>query len=393
MSERKNTQPAQTRKVACTGAVDDAGGRAGRGSVWQMLRRINTAAGTLVAAFALLLATALPAWAAQAITLTWVRHAQSTANAAGIIDTTVPGPGLTALGETQAQAIAETLLANGYDGIFVSDMVRTQLTAAPLAADLGITPVVVPGLQEINAGVFEGGSGLIAGIGYALPPVAWVLGARFVPVIGGENGNEFEARVNDAVAQIYDTGDTNPIAFSHGATMTAWTLMNVDNPDLLLAITHPLGNTAVVVVSGSPEDGWTLQSWDGIAVNPDPGLLTRLFVAVREIVVAPQTALYDFCQGLRTGVTPPAAPAPPTATVAAVSATETLRVDVLRRSSVRGGVAKAAEATTSSRRALQEVARPAAAAPADAQPAGDDGPGAVGSRKSARGHTSLRTAA
>ncbi|MBU3705384.1 MAG: histidine phosphatase family protein [Mycobacterium sp.] len=359
-----------------------------------MLRRINTAAGTVIAALAMLLATALPAWAAQAITLTWVRHAQSTANAAGIIDTTVPGPGLTALGDTQAQAIAQTLEANGYDGIFVSDMVRTQLTAAPLAADLGITPVVIPGLQEINAGIFEGGSGLIAGIGYALPPVAWVLGARFVPVIGGENGNQFEARVNDAVAQIYDTGDTNPVAFSHGATIMAWTLMNVDNPDLLLAITHPLGNTAVVVVSGNPQDGWTLQSWDGIAVSPDPGLLTRLFVAVREIVVAPQTALYDFCQGLRSGVAPPSAPAGPTATAAEPSAAAvTPRADVPRRSSVQGAAAKAAEMTTSSRRALREVARPAAAVPTDAQPAGDDGPSAAGSRKAARSHSAVRVAA
>lgn len=365
-----------------------------------MLRRINTAAGTVVAALALLLATALPAWAAQAITLTWVRHAQSTANAAGIIDTTVPGPGLTALGDTQAQAIAQTLEANGYDGIFVSDMVRTQLTAAPLAADLGITPVVIPGLQEINAGIFEGGSGLIAGIGYALPPVAWVLGARFVPVIGGENGNQFEARVNDAVAQIYDTGDTNPVAFSHGATIMAWTLMNVDNPDLLLAITHPLGNTAVVVVSGNPQDGWTLQSWDGIAVSPDPGLLTRLFVAVREIVVAPQTALYDFCQGLRGGVAPPSAPASPTAAVAAVAATQTLRVDVPRGPSVHVGTARIADAAASPRRDVRSAPRPAAAAPSSAEsssstaaPADDDSPGAVGSRKSARAHTSLRAAA
>ena len=271
--------------------------------------RLLKAGGTLIAAVVMLLGSALPAWAAQAITLTWVRHAQSTANAAGIIDTTVPGPGLTALGQTQANAIAQTLRGNGYDGIYVSDMVRTQFTAAPLAADLGITPVVLPGLQEVNAGVFEGHSGVIAGLGYALPPVAWVLGARFVPVLGGENGNQFEARVNSAVSTIYATGETNPIIVSHGATIMAWTLMNVDNPDLLLAVTHPLGNTAVVVVNGDPQDGWTLQSWDGVAVDPNPSLLTRLFVAVRSVVVAPQTALY----GALHPAPPAAAPSAPAA--------------------------------------------------------------------------------
>lgn len=58
-----------------------------------MPRRTVTAVGTSSVAALLVLASALPAWAAQSITLTWVRHAQSTANAAGIIDTTVPGPG------------------------------------------------------------------------------------------------------------------------------------------------------------------------------------------------------------------------------------------------------------------------------------------------------------
>jgi broad specificity phosphatase PhoE len=267
-----------------------------------MACRLLKALGIFTLATAAMLGLALPAWAAQAITLTWVRHAQSTANADGIIDTTVPGPGLTTLGQTQANAIAATLHANGYDGVYVSDMVRTSLTAAPLAAERGIPPVVVAGLQEVDAGIFEGRSGLIAGLGYALPPVAWVLGARFVPVLGGENGNQFEARVNSAVDTIYATGETNPVIFSHGATMTAWTLMNVGNPDLLLAVTHPLGNTAVVVVTGDPQDGWTLQSWDGIAVDPNPGVLTSLFVAARAAVVAPQTAVYDAVH--------PTAPAP-----------------------------------------------------------------------------------
>jgi len=242
---------------------------------------------------ALFLVAVLPAWAAHAVTMTWVRHAQSTANAAGIVDTSVPGPGLTALGDTQAQVIAETLATGGHDAIYVSNMLRTQLTAEPLATELGMTPGVLHGVREINAGVFEGQGGLLAGVGYALPPAAWVLGARFVPILGGENGNGFEARVNDAVATIYASGAIKPVVFAHGATIMAWTLMTVDNPNLLLALTHPLGNTAVVVVTGTPDDGWTLQSWDGVPVDPNPGPLTRLFVAVRDALVATQTALYN----------------------------------------------------------------------------------------------------
>lgn len=267
-----------------------------------MTGRMPRALATLLGAAALLLAVAAPAWAAQSITLTWVRHAQSTDNASGIISATVPGAGLTALGQTQAQAVAEAIAANAYDGIYTSDMIRTQQTAAPLAADLDITPVVLGGVREIASGILTGLPGttgllyVLAGVVYALPPAAWSLGARFVPGIFGEDGNMFNARTTEAIDTVYLSGDTNPVVFSHGGTIQAWTLMNVTNPVLTLP---PLGNTDVVVVTGNPEDGWTLQSWAGTPVSQTPDLLTKLFVDFRTWAVAPQTALYNIGQSLQ----------------------------------------------------------------------------------------------
>lgn len=271
--------------------------------MFRTARALATVTATVIAAVVLLVVSALPAWAADAITLTWVRHAESAANAGGIIDTGVPGPGLTALGQTQAVAIAAGLGANQYDGVYVSSMIRTHETAGPLAADLSIAPVEYAGLREISAGILEGQSADdgLGRIGYILAPLAWALGARFAAVPGAENGNQFDARVDGAIQQIYDGGVVNPVLFSHGATIMIWTMMNVDNPDPLLILDHPLGNTAVVVVTGNPEDGWTLTDWDGIAVDPDPSLGTKLFVNVRDLAVAPQTALYDVGQALRTG--------------------------------------------------------------------------------------------
>jgi broad specificity phosphatase PhoE len=80
------------------------------------------------------------------MTLTFVRHGESQANAAGA--------DLTELGSQQAQAVANELAANNYDGIYASSMIRTQETAAPLADLLGLPIVVLPGLREIDAGVF-----------------------------------------------------------------------------------------------------------------------------------------------------------------------------------------------------------------------------------------------
>src|SRR3954470_6829031 len=191
------------------------------------MRRLSLVTATVIAAIALMLTAALPAWAAEAMTLTFVRHGESEANAAGIIDTSVPGPHLTALGQQQAAAVADALAGNNYDGVYASSMIRTQETAEPLATQLGEPIAVLPGLREIDAGVFEGqseDSGL-GRIGYVVGPLAWTLGARFVPVLGGEDGNAFDARVDDAVQTIYDSGDRNVVVFSHGATIMFWTMM------------------------------------------------------------------------------------------------------------------------------------------------------------------------
>jgi len=274
-------------------------------------RILNGALSALVAAV-LLVVMAFPAWAADAMTLTFVRHGQSTANEAGVLNTKVPGPNLTPLGSQQAQDVAAALAAGGHDGIYASTMVRTQQTAAPLAATLGQPVVVLPGLQEIGAGVFEGSAerGPLALIGYAGPPLAWTFGLRAIPILGSaDSGNAFDARVDGAVKTIYDAGDRNPVVYSHGATIMFWVMMNVDNPDPFLILTHPLDNTDVVVVTGTPDDGWTLTDWDGIAVNPNPSLFTRVFVAVRDVVA-----------GLQGGAQPSVQPTTGVSTLAAAQA-------------------------------------------------------------------------
>jgi broad specificity phosphatase PhoE len=269
---------------------------------WRLTRRALMVVLTTITAALVFAASAL---AANDIVLTFVRHAESQANADGIIDTQVPGPDITVLGQKQAKDVAALLAGNDYDGIYASDMVRTQQTAAPLAAILGEPVTVLPGLHEISAGIYEGSSedSGLGRLGYALPPVAWTLGARSVPIPGSTDpdGNAFVARMNDAVQTIYDSGNTNAVAFSHGATIMFWTMMNVDNPDLGLLLSHQLDNTGVVVVKGNPQDGWTLVSWDGVAVDQNPSFATKTFVHVRDLVTTPQAAAYAVQQAIATG--------------------------------------------------------------------------------------------
>jgi broad specificity phosphatase PhoE len=89
------------------------------------------------------------------------------------------------------------------------------------------------------------------------------MGQRDVRIPGSIDGNEFDKRFDEAVQSIYDSGDRQPVAFSHGAAIAVWTLMNVKNPQADLIHTQRLPNTGYVVVRGDPTEGWTLVDWNG----------------------------------------------------------------------------------------------------------------------------------
>lgn len=238
-----------------------------------------------------------------AMTVTFVRHGESEANASHTIDNSIPGAPLTPLGQAQAAAVAAALAADGvdYDAIYASNMVRTTETAAPFATTTGLTPTVLPGFREINAGWFERSSDSgLGGIGYVLAPALWTLGARSVPVPGGGDGNAFDARMDSALKLVEQAGAQNPVVFSHAATIMFWTMMNVDNPDLGLMLRHRLDNTGIVVVEGSADEGWTLKTWAGLPVGP-ASLGTKLFVNARDLAVTPQTAAYNVVRAFGTG--------------------------------------------------------------------------------------------
>jgi broad specificity phosphatase PhoE len=255
------------------------------------------------------------AWADDgSIVLDFVRHGESGDMTA--INTMVPGPELTGTGEQQASDLAIALQHSGIDEIWASTMVRSQETAAPLAQELGLSiEPLQAGLNEINAGIFEGaptnvGDLPLGGALYLLAPALWTLGLTSVPELGSTdaNGIVFDQRVDEAVQTIYansSAGDTDAV-FSHEGTIAIWTLMNVNNPDYALVLKELfttgelLPYTGQVVVDGSPGD-WTLVSWDGTPVPADPGLPTDLFVDLRNFIEVPQLAGNDIYEALLTG--------------------------------------------------------------------------------------------
>jgi hypothetical protein len=285
-----------------------------------MNRRLRFAAVGLLSTGLLSMGTAL-AWADDgSIILDFVRHGQSVDNAAGVIDTEPPGTVLTTTGQDEATTVAQAIQSdygNSIAGIFASEELRTQETAAQLVDALNspsLTTQILPGLNEIPAGSFEGDpTNSLEGILYLLGPLSWALGDVLVPDVGDPsvNGVTFDEGFSNAVQTIYDgtasaTGTPTDVAFSSEGAIAVWTLMNVDNPDFSVLLQEVvdneefLPNAGQVVVEGSPGD-WTLVSYDGTAVPQDPGLGIELFVDFRNLIEAPQFAGYDIYQALLTG--------------------------------------------------------------------------------------------
>jgi broad specificity phosphatase PhoE len=199
---------------------------------------------------------------ARSITLTFVRNAQSQANADGVIDTDVPGAGLSADGKTQAQQVLHS--HNDFDAVYTSTMADAQQTAAPLASALGKQSEIVAGLQAINAGWYNGKPESMANSTYMVAPSNWLTGDTRNSIPGSLSGADFNTQFATAIRKIYDSGHSKPVVFSQGEAIMVWTLMNVKNSKTGLLTSHPLPNIGRVVITGNPMDGWSLVEWDGL---------------------------------------------------------------------------------------------------------------------------------
>jgi broad specificity phosphatase PhoE len=195
-----------------------------------------------------------------------IRHGQTIDNVHGDLGTLIPGPVLTELGQEQAAAIPDALAAEAIEAIYVSTMQRTSLTAVPLAERLGLEVQVLDGLREVTAGDFEGKSDRESVHAYMGTILSWWQdSAARVP--GGESGDEFFARFTDAIARAAHGRDGTVAVFSHGAAIRTWASATSRNIDEAFSRAHDLPNTGMVVLEGSPADGWTATHWNGEPVG------------------------------------------------------------------------------------------------------------------------------
>ena len=245
-----------------------------------------------------------------------------------------PGPPLSDLGQQQAVDVANQLhneLGDQVAGIFSGQAIRDMETAAPFAGleNMANDVQILPGLNEIDSGIYAGDAlSSPGGFLYLATPLLWSLfGLVSIPIPGSvedPNGIVMNENFTDAVDTMYNAAMANPVvsdngqitdvAFNNEADVAAWVTLNVKNPDIsyLLPLSlqtifgaddgYPLlPNTGIIQIEGNPTDGWTLVSWNGYPIPADPGLLTKLLMDLRELIIAPQTAEWNIYEALLGG--------------------------------------------------------------------------------------------
>jgi probable phosphoglycerate mutase len=129
-------------------------------------------------------------------------------------------PPLDPVGVEQAQLLGERLSTEKIDAIYVTSLVRTHETAAPLAERLGLTPIEEPDLREVFLGDWEGGEFRVRAA--ANDPIfarIWTE-ERWDVIPNAEKQEIFERRVWDGFSRIVAAHpDQRVVVVSHGGVI------------------------------------------------------------------------------------------------------------------------------------------------------------------------------
>ncbi len=189
-----------------------------------------------------------------------IRHGQTSSNVIHALDTAEPGADLTDLGLAQSAAVPAALESEPIDGLFVSTLVRTQQTAGPLALARDLTPLVRSGIREIAAGTLEMRTDEEALKEYIEGVFGWPERPD-LRVGGAENGHDVVRRFEAVVLEAHAMGLQHVAMISHGAIIRAYAAARATNVAADYAAEHWLHNTGMVVLEGTPLDGWEMTRW------------------------------------------------------------------------------------------------------------------------------------
>jgi 2,3-bisphosphoglycerate-dependent phosphoglycerate mutase len=204
----------------------------------------------------------------RATTLVLVRHgaaavAPEGGEPLGILDGHNDPP-LAPSGLAQAEAVCARLAAGEPpERIFVTPLRRTQETAAPLLAALGVEATVVPELREVHLGDWDHQFPHLMKSGN---PIAAQVEAeqRWDVIPGGEDNDAFRARVAAGLARVVE--ETGPgktaVAFVHGGIVAEICRIATDCRPLTFLLCDNTSLTRLVHLGG---ERWIVRSYNDTA--------------------------------------------------------------------------------------------------------------------------------
>ncbi len=158
-------------------------------------------------------------------------------------------PPLSPEGRWQAERLGERLSGERVDAIYVTTLRRTHETAAPLAARLGLTPVVEADLREVHLGEWEGG--LLRQKTAEGDPIVGQMWAeeRWDVIPGAESHEQLTGRVVPALERIAAAHPDQRVVvvvhggvigslFAHASGCRAFAFVGADNASISHLVLH-----------------------------------------------------------------------------------------------------------------------------------------------------------
>jgi broad specificity phosphatase PhoE len=157
----------------------------------------------------------MPLPAFSQVTVIFSRHAEKAAAPPN-------DPPLTPAGERRAKVLASMLADSGVEQIFVTELQRTQQTAAPLAARVHVKPTVIPAanMDALVKAIRERKSGVVVVVGHSntLPGIIAALDGPAVKISDTDYDNLFVLTVGATHSSLLRLhyGSSAPVSASRG---------------------------------------------------------------------------------------------------------------------------------------------------------------------------------
>lgn len=138
---------------------------------------------------------------------------------------------LSPLGHSQVQALADYFHRHPPHAMYASPMKRVQQTLAPLARQTGLKPVVLPGLREVDFGVWTGLSWEQVYERHQVSAFDWLNQLEAGSIAEAESTADFRARVDEALRQILHHSPCKEVAVvAHGGVIRMLLALILDLP-------------------------------------------------------------------------------------------------------------------------------------------------------------------